>query len=125
MRKRRIIPCPLETRSILWEGASVIKLVRELQDFLKTKMKQVSDPTFGSYWVCTACDRSKEYGCFAKTAEFCKKRGLDWQTFTELLNSFSGFAYDITSDPDVLNRLQVRGESGNTSKGDESEGRAK
>jgi hypothetical protein len=125
MRKRRIIPCPLETRSILWEGASVIKLVRKLQDFFKTKMKQVNDPTFGSYWVCTACDRSKEYGWFAKTAEFCQKRGLDSTTFTQILNSFSGFAYDITSDPDVLNRPPVKAESGNTSEGDELEDRAK
>ena len=110
MRKRRIIPCPLETRSILWEGASVIKLVRELQDFLKTKMKQVNDPTFGTYWVCKTCDRSQEFGCFGKTAEFCQKKGLDWQTLTETLNTLSGFAYNITSDPDVLNRLQVSGE---------------
>jgi midasin (ATPase involved in ribosome maturation) len=117
MRKKRIFPWPFETRSILWEGASVIKLVKELQEFLKPKMKQVNDSTFGSYWVCTTCDRSKEYGSFGKTAEFCQKRGLDWNTFTEILNNFSGFAYNITSDADVLNKLQVRGEE-NTAKED-------
>jgi hypothetical protein len=40
MRKRRILPCPVETRSILFEGANMLKLARELQEFLKTKMKQ-------------------------------------------------------------------------------------
>lgn len=39
----------------------------------------------------------------------------------EILNSFSGIAYDIKSDTDVLNRLPVKGE-GNVSKVDESEG---
>jgi hypothetical protein len=110
MRKKHIFPCPLETRSILWEGACVIKLVKELQEFLKPRMKPVKDPTFGSYWVCNTCDRSKEHGCFGKTAEFCQKRGLDWNTFTETLNSFSRFAYDITCDADVLNRLPVKPE---------------
>lgn len=47
------------------------------------------------------------------------------QTFTELLNAFSGFAYDVKSDADVLNKLQVKGEGGNTSKGDEPEDQAK
>jgi hypothetical protein len=41
---------------------------------LKTKMKQVNDPTFGTYWVCTSCDWSKEYGCWGKTVEFCEKQ---------------------------------------------------
>jgi hypothetical protein len=124
MRKRRIIPCPLETRSILWEGAFVIKLIRELQDFLKTRMKQVNDPTFGTYWVCTSCDWSKEYGCWGKTVEFCEKKGLEWNTLTEILNSFSGFAYDIKSDTDVLNKLLVKGED-NVSNVGESAGQAK
>ena len=124
MRKRRIIPCPLETRSILYEGAFVIKLIRELQEFLKTKMKQVNDPTFGTYWVCTKCDWSKEYGCWGKTVEFCERKGLEWNTLTEILNSFSGFAYDIKSDADVLNRLQVKGES-DVSEGGEPENEKK
>jgi hypothetical protein len=110
MRKRRIIPCPLETRSILWEGASVIKLIRELQDFLKTKMKQVNDPTFGTYWICKSCDWSKEHGCWEKTIEFCERKGLEWNTLTEILNHLSGFAYNIACDADVLNRLPVKGE---------------
>jgi hypothetical protein len=125
MRKRRIIPCPLETRSILWEGAFVIKLVRELQEFLKTKMMQVYDPTFGPYWVCTSCDWSKEYGCWGKTVEFCEKKGLEWNTLTEILNSFSGFAYDIKSDTDVLNKLLVKGESENMSEPDAPSGGTK
>jgi len=107
MIKKSKIPCPLRTKSILWEGAFILNLVKELQDFLKTRMEQVSDPTFGSYWICKTCDRSREYDCWGKTAEFCAKKGLDWQTFTEALNAFSGFAYDIKSDADVLNRLRV------------------
>jgi hypothetical protein len=125
MRKRRIIPCPLETRSFLWEGAFVIKLIRELQGFLKARMKQVNDPTFGTYWVCTKCDWSKEYGCWGKTVEFCEKKGLEWNTFTEILNSFSGFAYDIKPDADVMNRLAVKGEAENMSEPDESEAQTK
>lgn len=125
MIKKSTIPCPLKTKSILWEGAFVLNLIKELQDFLKTKMKQVNDPTFGSTWICTACDRSRQYGCWGKTAEFCAKKGLDWQTFTEVINSFSGFAYDIISDADVLNRLLIKGESDNTSKGDKSESQTK
>ena len=48
MSKKSKIPCPLRTKSILWEGAFVINLIKELQNFLKTKMKQVNDPTFGT-----------------------------------------------------------------------------
>ena len=125
MIKKSKIPCPLRTKSILWEGAFIINLINELQEFLKTRMKQVSDLTFGTYWICTTCDRSKEYDCWGKTAEFCAKKGLDWQIFTEALNSFSGFAYDIKSDADVLNRLQVNGESDNKSKNNESKIQAK
>ena len=124
MRKRRILLCPLETRSILWEGAFVIKLVRELQEFLKTKMKQINDPTFGTYWVCKSCDWSNEYGCWRKTVEFCEKKGLEWNTLTEILNHLSGFAYNIACDADVLNRLPVKAE-GNVSKDGESEGQTK
>jgi hypothetical protein len=87
-------------------------------------MKQVNDLSFGTYWVCTARDWSKEYGCWGKTVEFCEKKALDWNTFTEILNSFSGWALDIKSDVDVLNRLSVRGE-GNVSEVDESEGQTK
>jgi len=125
MTKKSKIPCPLRTKSILWEGAFILNLIKELQDFLKTRMNQINDPTFGTTWICIACDRSRQYGCWSKTAEFCAKKGLDWQTFTEVINSFSRFAYDIISDADVLNRLPVKGESDNTSKGDESEGQAK
>ena len=125
MRKRRLIPCPLETRSILWEGANILKLVRELQDFLKTRMKQVSDPTFGTCWICSVCDWSKDYKCWGKTVEFCEKKNLDWNTFVEILNSFSGFVYDIECDADVLNRLPIREESENIPKADESKDQVK
>ena len=57
------------------------------------------------------CDWSKEYGCWGKTVEFCEKKGLEWNTLTEILNSFSGFSYDIKSDTDVLNKLLVKEES--------------
>jgi midasin (ATPase involved in ribosome maturation) len=116
MNKKYSSICPLRTKAILWKGAHVLELVRELQAFLKTRMTQVKDPTFSSYWVCNTCDRSKEFGCFGKTAEFCQKRGLDYTTFTEILNSFSGFAYNITSDADVLNRLPVKPVSENMAK---------
>ena len=79
MRKRRLIPCPLETRSILWEGANILKLVRELQDFLKTRMKQVSDPTFGTCWICSVCDWSKDYKLYTLLF-MSEKRGGNWVT---------------------------------------------
>jgi hypothetical protein len=81
---------------------------------LKTQMKQVDDPTFGTYRVCKSCDWSKEHGCWGKTVEFCEKKGLEWNTLTEILNHLSGFAYNIACDADVLNRLPVKGESENT-----------
>jgi len=117
MRSKSIFPCPLETRSTLWQGPSVIKVVRELQEFLKTKMKRVKDGTFGTYWICTTCDRSKEFGCWAKTIYFCKNQGIDFNTFTEILNSFFGIGYDITCDADVMNKLPIRPEE-NPSKED-------
>jgi hypothetical protein len=33
MIKKSKIPCPLRTKSILWEGASILNLIKELQDF--------------------------------------------------------------------------------------------
>jgi hypothetical protein len=92
--------------------------VPELQEFLKPKMKQVKDPTFGTYWACKACDWSKEYGCWKKTVEFCEKKGLEWNTLTEILNHLSGFAYNIACDADVLNKLQVKREGENKSEPD-------
>jgi hypothetical protein len=88
-------------------------------------MKQVNKRTFGTYWVCASCDWSKEYGCWGKTVEFCEKKGLEWNTFMEILNSFSGFAYDIKPDADVLNRLSVKGESENMSEPDAPSHRTK
>ena len=43
----------------------------------------------------------------------------------EILNSFSGFAYDIKPDADVLNRLSVKGESENMSEPDAPSDRTK
>ena len=117
----------IEIRSVLdiaytWEGAFAITLIRELQEFLKTKMKQVNDPTFGTYWVCAKGDWSREYDCWGKTVEFSEKKGLEWNTLTEVLNHLSGFAYNITSDADVLNRLPVKGEGdGSKVEGSEDE----
>jgi hypothetical protein len=41
------------------------------------------------------------------------------------LSSFSGFAYDIKPDADVMNRLAVKGEAENMSEPDESEAQTK
>lgn len=101
MRKK--LTTPARTKSILRNKILVYRLAKELKDHLQAKLQK----TRNGVYYCSASTPEDYDGCWKQTRGFCSKKGLDYETFIEVLEKYAGSQFDcaseIASDLDLQN----------------------
>jgi hypothetical protein len=99
MRKK--LTTSANTRSILRDKNLAYQLAQELKEHLQAKLQKTRD---GVYY-CSASTPEDYDGCWKQTRRFCSKKGLDYETFIEILEKYSGSPFDCASD--IANDLDL------------------
>jgi hypothetical protein len=104
MRKK--MATPARTRSILRDKNLVYGLAKELREHLQAKLQRTQNRVY----YCSASTPEDYDGCWKQTRRFCSKKGLDYETFIEILEKYSGSPFDCASD--IANDLDLENLAG-------------
>ena len=88
MKKEKTMASPELTREILQDT----DLVQEYVEYLRLRVKKNDD---GAYCCETSDD---DYKCWDKTEQFCKEKGLDFDTVLEKFNLYFGCESNIATE---------------------------
>jgi hypothetical protein len=83
-----------------------LDLLRESQDFLKTKLQPcVNENNIVEYWTCGTdhFDPPPYHDPFKNIIKFCAKKNLDWHELKERIEQYSGIT--IFCECFIVNRL--------------------
>jgi len=89
MRRKKVVAVPLITSFILWDRRYLFELVKELKDFLQSKLAKWKD----GVTYCCSSKREGDDGCWRRTEQFCKRKGLDPQTFIRIFQEDTNGVY--------------------------------
>jgi hypothetical protein len=101
MRKKKVVAVPLITSMILWDRKYLFELVKELKGFLQSRLNKWTD----GVTYCCSSKRNSYDGCWKRTEQFCKKKGLDPETFIRIFQEDTEEAFPCESE--IANALDL------------------